>query len=233
MWIAIGVAAVLFGGAVLADQVLLPQLVHSRPVVRMPSLVGMSLSKAVEVLNEQGFVLQEVRYEASPSIPEGHVIRQVPYPGAEVRRGRRVYLTVSTGLRTVTMPALYGMPYREAQIRLLVQGLRIGQVLSDYSDSLPAGTVLWQSVPAQSPVSVGTAVDILVSQGPRPSVVVPSLISLSLSEAEQVLREAGLTLGRVTVVPDPTFLPNTVVAQEPPAGQYVPPGAVVSVTVAQ
>jgi serine/threonine-protein kinase len=129
------------------------------------------------------------------------------------------------------MPALQGLSYREAQIRLLSQGLRMGQVFYEYSDSLPSGVVLWQSIAAQSPVAAGTSVDLVVSQGPRPSVVVPSVVSLSLQEAEQLLQEAGLTLGQVTAVTDPTFLPNTVIAQEPAAGQLVPPGTVVSVTV--
>lgn len=231
VWVGLGSAVLLLAGIVVADQLVLPALVHSRPVVRMPSLVGLSLPQAIGLLREQGFVLQEVRYEASPSIPEGHIIRQVPYAGAEVRRGRRVYLTVSTGLRTVTMPELRGLPYREAQIRLLSQGLRLGQVSYEYSDSLASGIVLWQSIAAEKPVAAGTSVDLVVSQGPRPSVPVPSLVSLSLEEAEQLVQQAGLVLGQVTVVADPTFLPNTVIAQQPEAGQLVPPGTVVSVTV--
>ncbi len=224
---------VALAGLMVADQVLLPALIHARPTVRLPSVVGMPLSQAVELLVQQGFVVQEIRYEPNPSIPEGYVVRQVPYAGAEVRRGRRVYLTVSTGQRTVVMPAVVGLSYREAQIQLLSRGLRIGQIVSTYDDTMPAGAVVWQSIPAQQSVSVGTAIDLLISQGPRPSVLVPSLVGLSLEEAQEVLVRAGLRLGVVKVESDATFLPNTVIAQSPAADSVVAPGTGVSVTIAR
>jgi len=199
----------------------------------MPSVVGIPLQQAVELLTQEGFVVHQIHYEPSPVVPEGHVVRQVPYAGAEVRKGRRVYLTVSTGLRSVTMPSVRGLPYREVQIQLLSRGLRLGEVLYTYNDSIPAGLVVWQSIPPQQAVSVGTSVDIVVSQGPRPSVSVPSLVALSLEKAEQVLLRAGLRLGTVTFAFDETFLPNTVIAQSPIAGEIVPPGTAVSVTVAR
>ncbi|MDW7997328.1 MAG: PASTA domain-containing protein [Bacteroidota bacterium] len=78
----IGLLAVTVGMGLLvaADQVLLPMLVHSRPAIRMPSVVGMSLRQAVEFLSAQGFVVHEVRYEASPTVPEG-----TRYPPGAVR----------------------------------------------------------------------------------------------------------------------------------------------------
>jgi serine/threonine-protein kinase len=231
VWIVLGALLGIVGVGVVLDQVVMPALVHSRPALRMPSVVGMPLQEALQVLTAQGFVVHEVRYEANPVVPEGRVIRQVPYAGAQVRKGRRVYLTVSTGQRSVEVPRLVGLSSREAQLQLLGRGLRLGQIGYEYSDSVPAGYVFWQSVPAQEQVPVGTAVDLLVSQGPRPSVTVPSLVSLSLEEAERVVAAVGLQLGEVRFVTDPTFLPNTVVAQFPEAGQLVPPGTVVSVTV--
>lgn len=228
--VALGLA---LGGIVLADQVLLPALIHARPTLRLPSVVGIPVSQAVEVLTREGFLVQEIRYEPSPTVPEGYVVRQVPYAGAEVRRGRRVYLTVSTGQRTVVMPIVVGLPYREAQIQLLSRGLRLGQILPTYDDTVPAGAVVWQSIPAQQAVSVGTTVDLLISQGPRPSVPVPDLVGLSLEEAEQVLVRSGLRLGAVQVGTDATFLPNTVIAQSPAADSVVTPGTVVSVIIAR
>ncbi len=230
-WLGVGGGSVL--AIVLLDQVVMPALVHSRPVLQMPSVVGLPVQQAVQILTEQGLLVHELRYEAHPTIPEGNVIRQVPAAGTQVRKGRRVYLTVSTGGRLVVMPRLVGLSLREGQIRLLSQGLRLGGVSYDYSDSLPEGVILWQSVPAESRVVAGTSVDVVVSSGPRPTVAVPELTTLSLEEAERVLTQLGLRLGTVTPVADATFLPNTVIAQSPPAGELVPPGTLVSVTVAR
>ncbi|MEN3027240.1 MAG: PASTA domain-containing protein [Chlorobiota bacterium] len=221
------------GGVILLDQLIIPALVHSRPAVRMPSVVGIALERAVESLVSQGLVVHEVRYEPSPTVPEGRVIRQVPYAGAEVRRGRRVYLTVSTGQKQVAMPALVGLSARDAQVRLLSSGLRLGRMFYEYSDSIPTGAVFWQSIPPESQVPAGTSIELGISQGPRPSIAVPSLVSLSLEEAERMLFEVGLQVGAIRLVPDPTFLPNTVVGQEPAAGVLVPPGTAISLTVAR
>jgi len=66
--------------------------------VRVPSVVGMSEAKAREVLNEEGLVVGEVRYDYSASVPAGDVMRQDPRAGLSVaREAAKVDLTVSLG----------------------------------------------------------------------------------------------------------------------------------------
>ncbi|BCW97727.1 MAG: serine/threonine protein kinase [Armatimonadota bacterium] len=66
--------------------------------VRVPSVVGMSEEKAREILNEEGLVVGEVKYDYSSSIPAGDVMRQDPRPGLSVaREAAKVDLTVSLG----------------------------------------------------------------------------------------------------------------------------------------
>jgi beta-lactam-binding protein with PASTA domain len=66
--------------------------------VRVPSVVGMSEAKAREVLNEEGLVVEEVRYDYSASVPAGDVMRQDPRAGLSVaREAAKVDLTVSLG----------------------------------------------------------------------------------------------------------------------------------------
>lgn len=66
--------------------------------VRVPSVVGMSEEKAREVLNEEGLVVGEVKYDYSSSIPAGDVMRQDPRAGLSVaREAAKVDLTVSLG----------------------------------------------------------------------------------------------------------------------------------------
>ncbi len=66
--------------------------------VRVPSVVGMSEEKAREVLNEEGLVVGEIKYDYSSSIPAGDVMRQDPRAGLSVaREAAKVDLTVSLG----------------------------------------------------------------------------------------------------------------------------------------
>jgi serine/threonine-protein kinase len=229
------IAAVVLGGGLvggyLLDAVVLPAVVHSRPVVQMPSVVGLPLRQAIAELTAHGFVVQEVRYEPNPTVPEQHVLRQVPYAGSLVRQGRRVYLTVSTGAQQSVVPNVIGLPLRQAQLQLLQQGFRMGELLTEYHDSLPPGTVVWQNPAPSSRALPGTAVTLVVSQQPLPALTMPNVLFQSLEEARALLEQMGLRVVVANTVSDPTFLPNTVVAQSPSEGTPVAPGTTVSLTV--
>jgi beta-lactam-binding protein with PASTA domain len=50
---------------------------------------------------------------------------------------------------------------------------------------------------------------------------VPSLIGLSLEEAKKSLSESGLNLGNLNYIENETFMPNTVINQNPSPGALV------------
>jgi beta-lactam-binding protein with PASTA domain len=74
-------------------------------------------------------------------------------------------------------------------------------------------------------------VTLVVSQQPLPALTMPNVLFQSLEEARALLEQMGLRVVVANTVSDPTFLPNTVVAQSPPEGTPVVPGTTVSLTV--
>ena len=68
----------------------------SPDTVMMPNLVGTSLEEAKNILKEFGLEIGEIRYEIKNDLLFETVLEQFPPEGAEVEKGTRVDLIVST-----------------------------------------------------------------------------------------------------------------------------------------
>jgi len=64
--------------------------------VMMPNLVGTNLEETKSILKEFGLEIGEIRYETKDYLPPETVLQQFPQEGAEVEKGTRVNLKVST-----------------------------------------------------------------------------------------------------------------------------------------
>ena len=131
------------------------------------------------------------------------------------------------GPTQVAVPKLTGLSVREAQARLQVKGLVIGQVHRENSDRLPKGRVLSQDPVADSTVDKGASVDLVVSAGTK-QVVIKYVIGDTKQEAQDVLTGLGLNVAFRTV--DSEQPKDTVIATDPNAGETVDAGSTVTVT---
>lgn len=235
-WRKIGIAAgaltaVLFVFLVVIDQFVLPLIVSTTDTVRVPEVVTKPVSTAQYLLQERGLQVKDIRYQHSPDLPPGIVMSQLPYPGAIVKEGRRVYLTVSKGLETVTVPRLIGLSIRDARLALARAGLQLGTISTVTDENVPADAIAWQSVAAGTVAPADAAISVGVSNGG--STRMPSLLGLSLTEARQVLTELGVTIGSVSERSTQAFASGTVIDHQPPADSLLAPGSSVSVTLAR
>ena len=96
--------------------------------------------------------------------------------------------------------------------------------------AVPSGSVIEQNPLAQSRVSSGGEVAVVVSTGPAQRAV-PNVVGQALEAAQKALEEAGLKLGPVTE--GDTGEPNTVTAAQPAVGELLEPGTAVALTVAR
>ncbi|WP_343998801.1 Stk1 family PASTA domain-containing Ser/Thr kinase [Microbacterium paludicola] len=104
------------------------------------------------------------------------------------------------------------------------------------SDTVKEGVVIGTEPEADASVSPGTEVTVLVSEGPRTSVV-PALTSLSEQDARQRIEAAGLEMGTIISENDPALAAGTVISAEVDGdevteGDEVAEGATVNLTVA-
>jgi eukaryotic-like serine/threonine-protein kinase len=156
----------------------------------VPDLRGLPRSEAKQKLENRGFEVTFVS-ASSGSVPAANVISTDPIGGSDARVGSLVTVTVSSGPRLVTVPAVVGRSSDAA--KQAIKGRGLNYAVSFAQSQKQSGTVLSQSPDAGTRVSVGDTVAIVVSQGVQ-KVTVPNVIGDLRSNAVSTLRGRGFSV---------------------------------------
>ena len=217
---------------ILFDNVILPWYVNHGDKLAVPNVLGLTIEHARNMVDSAG--LEPVDSDTRPDrqAPIGTVLAQNPEPGAQVKQGRRVYLTISGGELLVSVPPLRGLSTRDAKFTLERNGLQLGAINYASSESYFKNTIVDQTVQPGSEVPVGSKVGIIVSRGRMiEQIPVPDLIGKTVAEVERLLAREGLRVGNITYQTNFELLPNTVVDQFPHAGESVQGGQAIDLFV--
>ncbi len=218
----------------LFDEILMPLYVNRGGTLQVPDVTGMAFERAHQVLDSVGLEPRRGYIRSDPRHPEGTVLQQNPLAFSTVKPGRRVYLTLSGGEPFAEVPNLKGRTVRDARLKLETRGLKFGTVRYKSSAEFPANTIIEQNMPPGSEVRQGSRVGVIVSQGPTTTrIEVPMVTGKSLAEAERILRQRKLKVGKITYRESSEFLPNTVIDQYPRAGAVIDAGQSVDLYVVQ
>lgn len=209
----------------LFDKIVMPVYTQQGQTRELPDITELTEQQADSILNELGFRMIRDREQYDDLYPAGIVIAQNPLPFSKVKKGRRIYVTVSAGERFVEMPRLIGLGENNALFSIREMNLQVGQVFYEYNNYYPNGVVSHQSISEKEEVVERTIVDITVSLGRLPTKFeVPDVVGKSLSLAKEMLSKAGLNLGRITYEVQPKLLPDTVIEQAIAPGTEVKQG---------
>ncbi len=196
-------------------------------------LAGQTENEARRALRSAGFtnVASATQEQNSDTVAEGMVIGTNPEMGTSVGKDTEITLIISIGpaSKPATVPNLSGMTEDDARDALEAENLSLGSVEWDYSDSVPEGRVMDQSVAAGSTVEEGTSVNITLSQGSS-TVQVPDVRWGTLAEARDTLSEYGLYLSETREYDD-SYPEGTVIGQDTSPGSRVERGSTIGVTV--
>ena len=196
------------------DTFIMPFFVSSE-VISVPNIVNKHKDEAVKILEAANLnpVLLPPRFDERTK--KDFIFLQRPESGALVKKGRRIYITISGGDEKVKIPNLYGKSSKEAQLLLENEGLKVGFIEQVESEE-PQNSVVSQQFPPSISVNKGTSVNISISIGPAEGMVrTPKLIGKSLKDAESYLEKSGLKVGKIEYRYSPGLLPNTVMEQSP------------------
>ncbi|CAN5843118.1 Stk1 family PASTA domain-containing Ser/Thr kinase [soil metagenome] len=132
----------------------------------------------------------------------------------------------------VEVPDVNGMSQEEAQQRLEASGFQVDAQQQE-SSAEETGLVVDQSPSARSSARDGSTVTLQIGSGPpEPSTVsVPEVRSITLADAEAVLGQAGLAVGKVREIPSNTAAEGFVIEQGFAPGAEVDPGTAVNLGV--
>jgi beta-lactam-binding protein with PASTA domain/tRNA A-37 threonylcarbamoyl transferase component Bud32 len=204
----------------------------SKATFTMPAVAGRPRAEAVNTLIGVGLqdpnnavADEEVDSDQAP----GTVVGSNPAAGAQVpKAGQKVTLQIAREPE-IQMPNVVGQESQTAQQLLQQAGFQVS-VQSEQSDTVPTGRVSRTDPGANARVKRGSPVTMFVSTGPQ-NVGVPNVVGQMQNQATQTLQQAGF---QVFASPQNTNNPSDngrVLAQNPAAGQQVPKGSGVTLTV--
>ncbi len=232
--------AIWFGGIVLGmfvillifDNFLMPWYTKHGEALTVPNTVAQRYEDAKDLLEISDLEAVKAGEKSDPNLPFGYVVEQNPKANRLVKKGRRIYLTISVGEREVLVPTLVGLSENNAEERLKSVGLRLGEVDYAYVPDEVNGVVIAQSIAPSSLVKASVTVDMTISLGePTGNVTVPSVLSKTLDVATRLVQKAGLNLGRVDYIINDGLLPSTVIDQSINPGMVAEPGDTLNVVV--
>jgi beta-lactam-binding protein with PASTA domain len=206
-------------------------------VTMVPDVRNAELPQAIVQLQQKQLnVRVQVRNFPDPQL-KGKVVSQDPSPGTEVRAGREIQLTVSSGAVVDKVGNYIGESLN--QLRLNLQTLfstssqpllKIGDVQYVFDKSDP-GTILHQDPKPDTSLSEPTSLKLVVSRGPDVKrVALPAFVGMDWQGAMDRLAKDNIPF--TFKVNDATSgeQSGVVTAQDPAAGTEVPVGTRVTIT---
>ncbi|HEX8781393.1 MAG TPA: Stk1 family PASTA domain-containing Ser/Thr kinase, partial [Nocardioides sp.] len=182
-----------------------------------PGVVGVDRVTAVERLDAEGLEAEVADPQYSETVPKGEVLRSDPEPGQRVLDGGTVTLVLSLGPERYDVPKVAGRSEDRAQDLLLGTHLSVGDPIEKWSEKVPEGTVLGSRPRPGTSLRPDSAVQLVVSKGPRPRQV-PDVAGTSLEQAQQQLRRRGLVPEVVAEEYSDTVSQGDVISQSPADG---------------
>jgi serine/threonine-protein kinase len=190
----------------------------------VPNVVGVKVEDAVATLKDADLdpILSDTTFDEK--FPKGTIIYQRPNANETVKKGRRIYLFVSGGEPLVPTPSLKGKTLSDARFALERLGLFLGRIDSIASDN-PRDMIFGQQYLPGTPLKKGDSVEVSYSIGTAVgTITVPNLIGKSLAEAQKILADSSLKVGKINYQVSFSLLPNTVLDQYPSKGNKVNAG---------
>lgn len=135
---------------------------------KMPNLVNKEYRDAtLQLTNLDLNLVVNDPVEEYSSITKGYVIRTIPEFGETLQEGDSVTLVVSKGEqpKPVTVLSFIGIDIEIVRQQVTQTGLVVGEVKQRASDE-PYGTVIEQSINAETKVDAGTTINFVISEGP-------------------------------------------------------------------
>lgn len=201
--------------------------------ITVPKLVGMTQQEATDSLDKLGLKLKVEEPVISDDVEAGQIASQTPDAGETIKDGQTIRVNLNKGSDDGEVPDVTGKTLETAITLLQAKGFELGKSDEDFSD-LPKGTIVSQNPTGKTKAEKGSAVDLVVSKGPKDVLVkVPSLENESLSNAKTLLSANNLTLGKTTLGDSNTVQKDHVISQSVAGGTEVAENTVIDLVISK
>ncbi len=212
-----------------------PMLMGSKQI-EVPDVTGMSVSEAIDALQDKGFVVADEQKEISSSeIEEGRVVKTSPAIGSKRKEGSTITLYVSLGDTQIEIEDYTGQSYLEIKGKLEALGLFVlvekEDVEENEEDEYEDGKIIGQSVEAGEKLSAGSNITLYI-----PNIVTnyPNFAdgSYTLEDIEEFCETYELEL-KIKYTETSNYEEGDIISQSRPVGQRVVSGQTIEIEIAK
>lgn len=205
------------------------------PEVTVPSVINQTEESARQILQDKGLVVSgDVIRQYKEGVDPGIVFEQSRNEGDVVKEGSEIQLTVGAEKELTKMISVEGDSYEDAVKDLTNLGISEDRIKrkDEYSNDVASGMVISQTPGADQEFDPEqTEIVLTVSKGTE-TVKMPDLKNRTRSEAEEMIKSAGLVLAQVQEESSYTVEKGKVTQQWPvEAGTDVKPGDKITIFV--
>lgn len=184
-----------------------------------PDLASLSKAEATRMAARSGLSVDfEDAY--SETVARGMVISTSPGPGTKIEKGSRIQAALSRGPERYSMPVVVGLPRSAAEAAIQNANLSVGKVADGFSEHVPVGVVLSASEKPGARLKKQTAIDLVVSNGPKP-LVITNYQGTPYDAAAAALSTAGFRLIQRSAYSN-NVAKDLVLRQDPQSGHGAP-----------
>jgi serine/threonine-protein kinase len=132
----------------------------------------------------------------------------------------------------VSTPSVVGLKIRDAEKVAEEKGLFVKVIKSDFSKDFPIDYIISQDPSPYVLVKKGRIINVVISSGP-PKVLVPDFIGMNFKDAQELIYENKLLLGKIDEVPDPNVGVGIIIEQYPSPKTYVEEGTKIDLKISK
>lgn len=168
----------------------------SQPV---PEFRGMMIDEAISQAEDGNLEIQIADSVYIPGRQAGMIIDQNPKPGVQVKKGRKIFVTIITRTPKLSnVPNVVGYSLRQAKAIIESQGFVVGNLV--YVNDIATNNVLEQRFEGRSlsstvKIPVGSAIELVVGLSQGDITEVPNVKGQSFSGARSSIIESYLNVG--------------------------------------
>jgi serine/threonine-protein kinase len=164
----------------------------------VPMTTGLTPEAAQVALKKYPLLVGTINEVFNSDIPKGFVISSSPASGASVKRDATINLLVSKGIEQVALVSYLGKSGEQALNELTEAGFSVEAGYA-FNETVPELAVISQNPAGGTTANKGGKVTILISKGPRNTVIPKTLITMEAKAAQQILEALGLKVRVVTI----------------------------------
>lgn len=194
------IAAILVATLIVGAIVFLNVVTKHNQVLIVPDFSNMTVAEAEYAAEQAGMRVEVTDSVYAKRMRKGAVRDQNPAPGAKVKEGRRISLTINAlNSKKVTMPNLVGLSMRQAMAELQSRGLVLGKLV--YVEDMATNNVIRQLrgnkeiAPGKS-IETETVIDLVVGLNPETdaSTYIPDVVGKRYLTAVDAVHKQSLNI---------------------------------------